>query len=92
VPPAGRFLGIWTGRFAEALIDFAALPAHGPVGASRLSLKRRYPGRRSGFERFGQTLQRVRMTWQQVRFVLARIAYSGDNRRCRCRSEPAART
>jgi hypothetical protein len=25
-------LGAWTGRFAEALIDFAALPAQGPVG------------------------------------------------------------
>jgi SAM-dependent methyltransferase len=47
-----RFLGRWTGRLAEALIDFAGLPAAGPVldvgcgtGSVALELRRRYPDR-----------------------------------------------
>jgi SAM-dependent methyltransferase len=47
-----RFLGRWTGRLAEALIDFAGLPAAGPVldvgcgtGSVAFELTRRYPGR-----------------------------------------------
>jgi SAM-dependent methyltransferase len=47
-----RFLGRWTGRLAEALIDFAELPADGPVldvgcgtGSVAFELRRRYPGR-----------------------------------------------
>jgi SAM-dependent methyltransferase len=47
-----RFLGRWTGRLAEALIDFAKLPDDGPVldvgcgtGSVALELRRRYPDR-----------------------------------------------
>jgi SAM-dependent methyltransferase len=47
-----RFLGRWSGRLAEALIDFAGLPVDGPVldvgcgtGSVALALSRRYPGR-----------------------------------------------
>jgi SAM-dependent methyltransferase len=47
-----RFLGRWTGRLAEALLDFAGLPGEGPVldvgcgtGSVALELTRRYPGR-----------------------------------------------
>ena len=47
-----RFLGRWTRRLAEALIDFAGLPAAGPLldigcgtGSVALELRRRYPDR-----------------------------------------------
>jgi SAM-dependent methyltransferase len=47
-----RFLGRWSGWLAEALIDFAELPADGPLldvgcgtGSVALELSRRYPGR-----------------------------------------------
>ncbi len=47
-----RFLGRWTGRLASALIDFARLPAGGPVldvgcgtGSLAVELSRRFPGR-----------------------------------------------
>jgi SAM-dependent methyltransferase len=47
-----RFLGRWTARLAAALIDFARLPADGPVldvgcgtGSVAFELRRRYPGR-----------------------------------------------
>jgi trans-aconitate methyltransferase len=47
-----RFLGRWTGRLAEALIDFVELPGEGPVldvgcgtGSVALELRRRYRGR-----------------------------------------------
>jgi SAM-dependent methyltransferase len=47
-----RFLGRWSGRLAGALIDFAALPADGPLldvgcgtGSVALELRRRYPAR-----------------------------------------------
>jgi SAM-dependent methyltransferase len=47
-----RFLGRWTGRLAEALIDFADLPGEGPVldvgcgtGSITLELRRRCPSR-----------------------------------------------
>ena len=47
-----RFLGRWSERLAEALIDFAGLPVDGPLldvgcgtGSVALALSRRYPGR-----------------------------------------------
>jgi SAM-dependent methyltransferase len=47
-----RFLGRWTGRLAQVLIDFAALPGDGPVldvgcgtGSVAFELRRRFPDR-----------------------------------------------
>ena len=47
-----RFLGRWTGRLAQALIDFAELPGDGPVldvgcgtGSVAFELRRRFPDR-----------------------------------------------
>jgi SAM-dependent methyltransferase len=49
--PYERFLGRWSARLAAALIDFAGLPADGPVldvgcgtGSVAFALRRRYPG------------------------------------------------
>jgi SAM-dependent methyltransferase len=51
-PAYERFLGRWSARLAEVLIDFAELPADGPLldvgcgtGSLALALCRRYPGR-----------------------------------------------